>query len=273
MRAETVIERGGGGAQYWRDVWQFRELFWLLAWRDLLVRYKQTAVGAAWAVLRPLLSMAALVLVFGAVAKLPSGGAPYPLLVLAGVLPWQFFSTALAESGNSLVNNSNLVSKVYFPRMVVPASAVITSLADLAIAGVLLLAALLAYGVAPGANIIFLPLFVMVVVAMALGAALWVSALTVRYRDVRFVIPFVVQFGFFLSPVGYAASAVPEHLRALWMLNPMTGVIEGFRWALLPGTGPLNVAASGISVCAALGLLLTGAAYFRRAERGFADAI
>lgn len=273
MRPETIIEPGHRAAQYWRDLWQYRELFYLLAWRDLLVRYKQTVVGAAWAILRPLLSMAALVLVFGTIAKLPSGETPYPLLVLAGVLPWQFFSTALAESGNSLVSNSNLVSKVYFPRMVVPASSVITSLADLAIAGVLLLAAMLVYGVWPDGRIVFLPLFLILVFVLTLGSALWVSALTVRYRDVRFVIPFVVQFGFFLSPVGYASGAVPEHLRLAWALNPITGIIDGFRWSLLRGTEPLDVRSLAVSVIVAALLLGTGAFYFRRAERGFADVI
>lgn len=273
MPAEILIRPGQGGAEYWREIWRFRELFYLLAWRDLLVRYKQTLAGTAWAVLRPLLSMAALVLVFGKVAKLPSGEAPYALLVLAGVLPWQFFSTALVESGSSLVNNASLVSKVYFPRMVVPASSVITSLADLAVAGALALGFFAWFGWAPDARLIFLPLFLLLLLTLALGAALWLSALTVKYRDVRFVTPFIVQFGFFLSPVGYASGAVPENLRWLWALNPMTGAIDGFRWSLLRGNEPLQAFSIGFSAVAALALLASGIAYFRRVERGFADVI
>lgn len=271
MQTEVIIEAGGRNAQYWRELWRYRELFLLLAWRDLLVRYKETAAGVAWAVVRPMVAMVIFVFVFGRVAKLPSGGVPYPLLVLAGLLPWQFFSTALAESGNSLLNNSNLVSKVYFPRLVLPASTVVTTFADMLISFVLLGILMLWFGHFPGAALLALPLFIAMGLVIALGAALWLAALTVRFRDLRFVTPFIVQFGFFLSPVGYSSTVVPEHLRLVYSLNPLVGIIDGFRWVLLGEN--LFLPSVLLSAAISTAVLLTGVIYFRKTERGFADMI
>jgi lipopolysaccharide transport system permease protein len=270
---ETIIEPGGRSAQYWRDLWRYRELFYLLAWRDLLVRYKQTVVGVAWSVFRPVLSMLVFVFIFGRVAKLPSGDVPYPILVFAALLPWQFFSSALTDGANSLLNNANLISKVYFPRMVVPASAVITTLADLMIATVLLGVLMLWHGYFPDARVLALPAMLALALATTLGTALWLSALTVKYRDLRIVIPFVAQFGFFLSPVGYSSSVIPEQWRAVYSLNPMVGVIDGFRWALLRDAPPMYLPSIGISIVVSLTLLITGIWYFRKTERAFADII
>jgi lipopolysaccharide transport system permease protein len=268
-----IIEAGRTESQYWRDLWRYRELFVFLAWRDLLVRYKQTVVGVAWSLIRPLLTMLVLTFVFGKIGQLPSGGAPYPLLVFCGMLPWQFFSTALSESGNSLITNSNLVSKVYFPRLVIPASSVITSFVDFLISAVFLGALMLWYQHVPPVSIVFLPFFVLLAFAASLGIGLWVAALMVEYRDFRFITPFIVQFGLYVSPVGFQSSVVPETYRLLYSLNPMVGVIDGFRWCVLGGehtTGLPDVAMSVVGV----GLLLfSGIWYFRRTERTFADVI
>jgi ABC-type polysaccharide/polyol phosphate export systems, permease component len=273
-----VIEAGGTDRQYWRDLWRYRELFYFLAWRDILVRYKQTVIGVAWAVIRPLLTMLILTVVFGRLAKLPSGGVPYPVLVFCGMLPWHFFATAFAESSNSLVANANMISKVYFPRLVVPAGSVITSFVDFMISGLLLAGLMAFYSVAPSAHIVALPLFIVMAFAAAFGVGLWVSALMVRYRDFRYVVPFVVQFGLYLSPVGFtsnvAASAVlPEAWRQLYWLNPIAGVIDGFRWSILGGPHALNGPGLVLSGAVITFLILTGIRYFRRTEKTFADVI
>jgi lipopolysaccharide transport system permease protein len=268
-----IIEAGRTERLYWHDLWRYRELFYFLAWRDILVRYKQTAVGVAWSLIRPLLTMLVLTVVFGKFGKMPSGGMPYPLLVFCGMLPWQFFSTALSESGNSLVNNSNLISKVYFPRLIVPASSVITSLVDFLISAAFLVVLMIWYRFLPPANILFIPLFVLLAFATSFGASLWIAALMVEYRDFRFIVPFVVQFGLYISPVGFASSVVPERYRLLYSLNPMVGIIDGFRWCVLGGN--YQVYPPGLVLCVVVTALITytGVWYFRKTERTFADVI
>lgn len=272
-RNRTVIEAGRSEKRYWRDLWRYRELLCFLAWRDILVRYKQTVVGVAWSILRPLLTMIVISIVFGRIAKLPSDGVPYPLFVFAGMLPWQFFATALTESGNSLVGNTNLITKVYFPRMVVPASSVVTSLVDFLIAGGLMTFLFVFYRFAPGWNVVWLPVFMVLTFAAALGLGLFVAALMAQYRDFRFILPFVTQFGMFVSPVAFSSSLVPEKWRLLYSLNPMAGVIDGFRWALLGGGNPFNSQTILVSSLSTAFLLISGICYFRKVERRLADVI
>jgi homopolymeric O-antigen transport system permease protein len=269
---ELIIEPGRTERQYWKDIWRYRELFYFLAWRDILIRYKQTVVGVAWGVIRPLLTMIVLTVVFGRLAKMPSDGVPYPILVFCGLLPWQFFSTALAESGNSLVTNASMISKVYFPRLVVPASSVITSLVDLVISAGLMALMMVVYRYAPGPRVVLLPLFVVLAFAAAFGAGTWISALMVRYRDFRFILPFVVQFGLYISPVGFSSSVVPEQWRLLYSLNPMVGVIDGFRWAIL-GQNNLHWPGFLLSVAVVFIVIASGLHYFRKTEKTFADVI
>jgi lipopolysaccharide transport system permease protein len=268
-----VIEAGRTERHYWKDLWRYRELFYFLAWRDILVRYKQTAIGIAWALIRPLLTTVVFVFVFGKLAKLPSDGMPYPILVFAALLPWQFFSNAFAEAGNSLISNANMISKVYFPRLVVPASAVMVGLVDFLISGVLLAGLMLWYGVAPDWRIVTLPLFLAVAVVAAMGAGLWIAALNVQYRDFRYIIPFVVQFGLYISPVGFSSAIVPEQWRLLYSLNPMVGVIDGFRWAILGGGNQLYWPGIWLSLVLALLSAINGVLYFRKMEKSFADVI
>jgi lipopolysaccharide transport system permease protein len=270
---ELIIGAGQTGRQYWRDFWTYRELLYFLTWRDLLIRYKQTVVGVAWSLIRPFLTMVVLTVVFGRLGKMPSGGVPYPILVLCGILPWQFFSTTVAESGGSLVINSNLISKVYFPRLIIPLSSTITGLVDLVISGLFLGALMIWYGVVPSPAIMVLPLFVLLAFSATLGAGLWLSALMVRYRDVRFIVPFLVQFGLYLSPVGFQSAVVPARWRALYSLNPMVGVIDGFRWAVLGGEHELYLPGLAISMVVIALLLLSAVWYFRKTERTFADVI
>jgi lipopolysaccharide transport system permease protein len=270
---DLTIQAGKTERQYWKDIWSYRELFYFLAWRDLLVRYKQTVVGVAWSLIRPILTMLVLTIVFGKLGKMPSGGVPYPLLVFCGLLPWQFFSTALSECGNSLINNSNLISKVYFPRLVIPASSVITSLVDFLISAALLLALMIWYRFVPTSAIAFLPAFVLLAFAAAFGIGLWVSALMVEYRDFRFIVPFAVQLGLYISPVGFPSSIVPERYRLLYSLNPIVGVIDGFRWCILGGDHAIYWPALALSVASVIALVTTGIWYFRKTERSFADVI
>ena len=248
-------------------------MFYFLAWRDLLVRYKQTVVGVGWSLIRPLLTMVVLTVVFGKLGKMPSGGIPYPLLVFCGMLPWQFFASALAESGNSLVGNSNLISKVYFPRLVMPASSVITSFVDFLISAVFLAALMVWYRYLPSSNCIFLPFFVLLAFAASLGAGLWIAALMVEYRDFRIIVPFIVQFGLYISPVGFQSSVVPEKFRLLYSLNPMVGVIDGFRWCLLGGQQAVYWPGLAVSVAGVIVLIVSGIWYFRKTEQTFADVI
>lgn len=273
MDTILTLEAGRSERHYWKDLWRYRELFYFLSWRDILVRYKQTTIGFAWALLRPFLTMLVFTLVFGKLAKLPSGGAPYPLLVFAGLLPWQFFSTAFSEAGNSLIANANMISKVYFPRIIVPVSAIIVSFVDFMISGLILVGLMLWYGFTPGWNIVALPLFIFVAFVTALGAGLWMAALNVKYRDFRYIIPFVVQLGLYITPIGFSSSIVPEKWRLLYSLNPMVGVVDGFRWAILGGENHIHWPSFSLSLTLVGLILVSGIYYFRKTERGFADLI
>lgn len=269
-----VIEAGKAEGHYWRDLWRFRELFYFLAWRDITVRYKQTAVGAAWALIRPFLTLVVFTVVFGKLARLPSeGGAPYAVMVCAAMLPWQFFASSLSEASGSLVGNANLISKVYFPRMIIPASAVITSFVDFLLSTLILAGLMIWYRHAPTWRLAALPLFVAVAFAAAMGAGLWLTALNVKYRDFRYLIPFVVQLGLYLSPVGFSSAVVPERWRLLYSLNPMVGVIDGFRWAILGGDAGMHLPGFLLSLAVVAVLLVGGTAYFRKTEKTFADII
>lgn len=268
-----VIEAGRSDRQYWRDLWRYRELFYFLAWRDILVRYKQTVIGMMWALIRPFLTMVVFSVVFGQLAKLPSEGVPYPILVFAAMLPWQFFANSLSECSNSLISNANLVSKVYFPRLVVPASAIVVSFVDFMISGVILLGLMAWYNFIPSWRIITLPLFILIAFAAALGAGLWLSTLSVKYRDFRYIVPFLVQFGLYVSPVGFSSSIVPIEWRWLYSLNPMVGVIDGFRWAILGGEFQIYWTGFWLSTGLVTLLLISGVRYFRAYERTFADVI
>ncbi len=273
---ELIIEAGRAEAHYWRDLLRYRDLFYFLAWRDLLVRYKQTVIGVAWAVIRPFLTMIIFVAIFSRVAGLDSGGIPYPLLVLGGMLPWQFFASSLSESSSSLVSNANLITKIYFPRIILPMSSVIVALVDFAITLLLLLAVMIWYRFVPGWQIIFLPAFIALALVAALGPGLLFTALNVKYRDFRYVIPFVVQFGLYVSPVGFSSAVVSEKfgptVRILYSLNPVVGVIDGFRWCL-GGSGQLDAMSFSISTVLSIALLLLGIRYFRKMEKSFADVI
>ena len=274
IMAELVIEAGRIEKQYWKDLWKYRELFYFLAWRDLLVRYKQTVIGVAWALIRPVLTMVVFTVVFGKIAKLPTvGNAPYSVLVYAAMLPWQFFSTSITESSNSLILNANLVSKVYFPRLIVPAGSVITSFVDFLISFAILVVIMAWYQYWPDWRLVFLPLFIALAFGAAFGAGLWLCALNVEYRDFRYVVPFIVQIGVYISPVGFSSSIVPAKWRLLYSLNPMVGVIDGFRWALLRGEAHLYWLGLFASVGLTAILCVTGTWYFRKTERTFADVI
>ena len=267
------IEAGRSERHYWNDLWRYRELFYFLAWRDILVRYKQTSLGIAWALIRPLLTMIVFTIIFSKLARLPSGNIPYPLLVLAAMLPWQFFASAITESCNSLIGNANMISKVYFPRMVIPVSSVIVSFVDFLISGVIILAMMLWYGFSPDWRLLAIMPLMVLVFATALGIGFWISALTVKYRDFRYISPFMVQLGLYVSPVGFSSDIVPEQWRLLYSLNPMVGIIDGFRWALLAGESPLYWPSLLISIILTLFLLISGTMYFRKTERRFADLI
>ncbi len=273
MTSLVIIEPGRKAKNYWADLWRYRELFQVLAWRDVAVRYKQTAIGIIWAILRPFITMLVFTLIFGRLAKLPSdGNAPYSLLVLAGMLPWSFFSSSLAEASFSLVMNSHLVSKVYFPRMIVPVSAIVVAFVDFIVGFVILLLMMLWFHYLPTWRVIYLPAFVALTFFASLGPVLWVSALNVKYRDFRYLIPFVVQFGLYISPVGFSYNIVPPAWRLLYSLNPMAGVIDGFRWCLLDHT---HLYWPGLLLSFATTCLSTwwGARQFRRLEGSFADTI
>jgi lipopolysaccharide transport system permease protein len=262
----------GWAALNLRDLWHYRELLYFMTWRDVKVRYKQTAIGAVWAVLQPFLTMVVFSVIFGRLAKVPSDGVPYPVFSYTALLPWTFFATAITQAGTSLVTNINLVSKVYFPRLIVPTAGVLVGVVDFVVAFAVLLGMMLVYGIVPGIAVLMLPLFVLLAFMTALGISLWLSALNVKYRDIRYTIPFLTQFWLFVTPVAYPSSMIPERWRLLYGLNPMAGVVEGFRWALLgseraPG-GIILVSAAVVIV-----LFVGGLFYFRRMEREFADVI
>ncbi|MEL6606560.1 MAG: ABC transporter permease [Cyanobacteria bacterium J06614_10] len=268
------IEAGRTEAQYWKDIWRYRELFYFLAWRDILVRYKQTFIGIAWALIRPFLTMIVFSIVFGKIAQLPSDGeAPYPILVFAAMLPWQFFASALSECSNSLITNANLISKVYFPRLVVPTSAVIVSFVDFLISGIILLGLMAWYDYVPSWRIIALPIFTGIAFAAAMGGGLWLAALNVQYRDFRYIVPFIVQFGLYISPVGFSSNVVPQQWRLLYSINPMVGVIDGFRWSILGENAALYWPGFILSLLFVSILFVSGTIHFRLLEKTFADII
>lgn len=272
MDDEMIIEAGASEKNYWKDLWRYRELFYILSWRDLKVRYKQTVIGAAWSIIRPVLTTVIFTIIFSRLAKLQApGSTPYALMVFVGMLPWQFFSNALSEASMSLIGNTNLITKVYFPRMIVPASSVITSLVDLGISLIILLAMFFIYRFIPNWTIIFLPVFILIAFITAFGVGLYVTALNVKYRDFRYIIPFIVQFGLYVTPVGFNSNVIPEKWRLLYALNPMVGVIDGFRWSVLGE--PLNLASFLISLSMAFFFLWLGVWYFRNTEKSFADNI
>jgi lipopolysaccharide transport system permease protein len=275
---ELILEPNRAAHHYWRDLWSYRELLYILAWRDVIVRYKQTAIGIAWALVQPTAQMLIMVIVFGKMAKLPSeSGAPYAIMVFAAMLPWQFFASTISAASMSIAGNANLVSKVYFPRMIIPAAAVVTSLVDFVLAFVILAALMLWYGYSPTWRMLTLPVFVLLAMLAAFGPALLISALNTEYRDFRYVIPFIVQFGLYVSPVGFSSSVVREtfgeSLFAIYSLNPMVGVIDGFRWAILGGEMHPNIPTLAMSFFLSVGFLVGGAWYFRRLERRFADVV
>jgi lipopolysaccharide transport system permease protein len=255
-----------------RDLWRYRELLFFLTWRDVKVRYKQTALGAAWAVLQPLLTMLIFTVIFGHFAKVQTGSVPYPVFSYCGLLPWMFFAYALQQSSNSLVGSANLISKVYFPRLVIPIASTLSGIMDFAISFLVLLVLMAAYRVAPGPAIVTLPLFLLLALAAALAVGIWLSALNVQYRDVRYVVPFLTQIWLYATPVAYPASMFSGKWHVIVALNPMTGVVEGFRWALL-GSTPLDVFSTAVSACVTVVALIGGLFYFRRMERQFADVV
>jgi len=267
------IEAGRTERHYWKDLWRFRELLYFLSWRDILVRYKQTVIGVAWSVIRPVLTMIVFTVIFGKLAKFPSGNAPYAILVYAAMLPWQFFANALTESSNSLITNANMISKVYFPRLIVPASAVVVSLVDFLISFAVLAVLMAWYRFVPDWRIVTVPLFLMLALLASLGFSLWLAALNVKYRDFRYIVPFIVQFGLYVSPVGFSSSVVPGKWRLLYSLNPMVGVIDGFRWAILGGEAQIYWPGFLLSTGLTLAILYGGVRYFRKTERIFADII
>lgn len=269
-----ILEKNSKKNNYWKDIWQYRELFYILAWRDISVRYKQTVFGVLWAILRPFLTMLAFTIVFNRLAKLPSeGNAPYSLMVFAGLLPWTLFSTSLAEASNSLIGNANMISKVYFPRLIIPSATVITSFIDFLVSLVLMFGLMIYYQYMPGWQIIFLPLFMLLAFLASLGPGLWVTGLNVKYRDFRYIVPFVVQFGLYVSPVGFSINIVPEKYRLIYSLNPMVGVIDGFRWCVLGGSVKMYWPGFYLSLAVIIVFLWIGLSSFRRLEKSFADLI
>tara|TARA_Y100000741_G_C18164507_1_gene522604 strand:- start:148 stop:978 length:831 start_codon:yes stop_codon:yes gene_type:complete len=271
---EIIIEAGRAGKNYWFDLWRYRELFYILSWRDISVRYKQTVIGILWALIRPLLTMVVFTIVFGKMAKLPSdGNAPYAIMVYAGMLPWQFFASSIAATSNSLIGNTNLITKVYFPRLIIPASSIVTSFVDFLISFVILVFLMFYYSFSPNWEIIFVLGFLLLAFLTALGTGLFITALNVKYRDFRYIVPFIVQLGLYISPVGYSSNVVPDTYRLIYSLNPMVGVIEGFRWAILGGESNIYFPGFILSVFVALFFMIIGLAKFRKMEKSFADII
>jgi len=269
---DLIIEPGRIEKNYWRDLWRYRELFYILAWRDFKVRYKQTVIGVAWSVLRPLLTMVVIVVVFSKLAKLPTeGNSPYAIMALAGLLPWQFFSNALTESSNSLISNTNLFTKVYFPRLLIPASSIVLGFVDFLITFAMLLLIMIPYHFVPSINMIFLPFFFILTFLASFGVGLLTATLNLKYRDFRFIVPFIVQFGMYISPVAFSSAIVPEKYQLLYSLNPMVGVIDGFRWCIIGGEVPLNLTSVLISTVVIIGFTVLGIRYFRKTEKMLAD--
>lgn len=271
---EILIEPGRSEKNYWADIWRYRELFVILAWRDLSVRYKQTIIGILWAIARPLLTMMVFTVIFGRIAKLPSdGSAPYALMVFAAMLPWTLFSSSLGEASNSLIGNANLISKVYFPRLIIPTATLVTAFVDFLISFVILFIMMVFYQFTPSWNILLLPFFILMALLASLGPGLWMTALNVKYRDFRYIIPFVVQFGLYISPVGFSSKIVPDKWRLLYSINPMVGVIDGFRWCILGGNSPIYRPGFILSIVLIIFFLWIGISRFRKMEKTFADII
>lgn len=274
MKELTIIEPTRQDGHYWRELWRYRELFRVLAWRDLLVRYKQTALGALWALIRPFLAMVVFTIIFGHILQLPSeGSAPYALMVFAGLLPWTFFATGLSEASNSLVQNASLINKVYIPWLIVPTATMVVALVDFLLSFCTLFALLVWYRFMPGWQLFLLPAFVILAFVASLGPSLWLTSLNVRYRDFRYIIPFVIQFGVYISPIGFSSSLVPDKWRLLYSLNPLVGIIDGFRWCILGGQSPLYLPGLGVSAAASVFFLWLGIRQFRKTEKSFADLI
>jgi len=272
--ATLVIEPGRADRHYWLDLWRYRELFLILAWRDVAVRYKETLIGVAWAVLRPFLTMVVFTIVFGRLARLPSEGeVPYALMVFAGMLPWYLFSSALTGAADSMLANSNLIGKVYFPRIIVPASAIVTALIDFLVSLFILAGVMIWYRFVPGWQIMLLPVFVLLALLTSLGPGLWITALNIKYRDFRFIVPFLVQIGLYVSPVGFSTTVIPDQWRLLYSLNPVVGVIDGFRWCVLGGQSPLYWPGLAMGLVVVTGFLWLGVTRFRATERTFADLV
>jgi lipopolysaccharide transport system permease protein len=270
---DLEIRAGWSEKNYWQDLWRYRELFYFLAWRDILVRYKQTVVGVAWAVIRPFVAMVIFTVILGKLAKLPSSGVPYPILVFCGLLPWQLFANSFAESSNSIIANSSLISKIYFPRLIIPATSLVVGLLDFLVSSIFFGLLLLWYRFLPDWRILAVPVFALIAAMMSFGAGLLMAALTVKYRDFRFIVPFILQFGLYVTPVGFSSEIVPQKWRLLYSLNPLVGVIDGFRWAIFRGRTPLDLQGFCVSLAVVAGSLLLGIWYFRKTERTFADVI
>jgi lipopolysaccharide transport system permease protein len=268
-----IIEAGRTERQYWKDIWRYRELFYFLAWRDILVRYKQTVVGIAWALIQPFLTMVVFSVIFGKFVKLPSDGVPYPILIFTAILPWQFFANSLNDASVSLIGDASLISKIYFPRLIIPSSAMITSFIDFLISAAILAGLMFWYGFIPGWRMVVLPLLIIIAFAASMGAGLWLSVLNVKYRDFRYVVPFILQLGMYISPVVFSSSIVPDKWRILYSLNPMVGVIDGFRWAILGGNVKIFWPGFVVSLALVALLFVTGILYFRKMEKTFADVI
>lgn len=269
-----ILEAGRADRQYWHDLWRYRELFFILAWRDVAVRYKQTVVGFAWAFVRPFMTMVVFTVVFGHIAKLSSGDTtPYALMVYGGLLPWTLFASVFGDASSSVMGNANLISKVYFPRLIVPMSTVVVALIDFAVSLTILVGLMIWYRFLPGWQILLLPAFVVLALLASIGPALWASAIVVKYRDFRFVVPFLLQFGLYASPVGFSSAIVPPEWRLLYSLNPMVGIIDGFRWCIVGGDSPIYLPGFALSLVVIAVMLWAGIAAFRRIERGFADLI
>ena len=269
----TIIQAGKYDRQYLIDLWKYRELFYFLSWRDILVRYKQTVIGVVWSIIRPILTMIVFTIIFGKIAKLPSGNVPYPILVFVALLPWQFFANALQSSGNSLVGNAGMISKVYFPRMIVPASSIIVAFIDFLISFIILIVLMFWYRFVPDWRVVTIPLFLILAILLTLGAGFLISSLNVKYRDFQYIVPFIVQLGLYISPVGFSSDIIPQKWKIIYSLNPMVGIIDGFRWAFFGTQSNYLMLSIVFSIVIIILILFIGIRYFRKTERTFADRI
>ena len=269
----TIIQAGKHDRQYLIDLWKYRELFYFLSWRDILVRYKQTVIGVVWSIIRPILTMIVFTIIFGKIAKLPSGNVPYPILVFVALLPWQFFANALQSSSNSLVSNAGMISKVYFPRMIIPASSIIVAFIDFIISLIILIVLMFWYRFVPDWRVVTIPLFLILAILLTLGAGFLISSLNVKYRDFQYIVPFIVQLGLYISPVGFSSDIIPQKWKIIYSLNPMVGIIDGFRWAFFGTQSNYLMLSIVFSIVIIILILFIGIRYFRKTERTFADRI